>query len=144
MRSFCRPHQRACSNVRQYRCANSTATSRISRNAATNHDEEVSTPSQVGADPVLVPSADGTKTLRRRRDGTRTLPLPPALDPRVLAARKRHKQPKEAKPSDAELTPFQKELKLNPWGTHSIASKHIRKLTGLQRRHSQHQHAHAA
>lgn len=64
--------------------------------------------------PAFVTSPDGLRTLRARSAGQRPLPVSPILDPLLFAARRRHKQPK-AEPE--ELTPFQKELSLNPFGT---------------------------
>jgi hypothetical protein len=63
-------------------------------------------------------SDDGTYTLRARKYGNRALPLPPFLDPIRTAALLQRTGPKipvsEIKAED--LTEFQKELALNPYG----------------------------
>lgn len=58
---------------------------------------------------------DGTRTLRQRQHGNRNLPLPPLMDPIVLAAREKYTQPK-AEVVEEELTDFQRELAMNPFG----------------------------
>ena len=58
---------------------------------------------------------DGHRTLRKRLDGKRALPLPPLLDAAVVELRSRHEQKKE-KPKAAEFTPFQRKLWENPFG----------------------------
>lgn len=58
---------------------------------------------------------DGHRTLRKRLDGKKTLPLPPLLDPVVVESRSRHEQKKE-KPKAAEFAPFQRKLWENPFG----------------------------
>lgn len=50
---------------------------------------------------------------------TTRLPLSPLLDPKLIAARERHRKPKPA-PS-GELSPFSKKLQNNPFGTHPTA-----------------------
>lgn len=60
---------------------------------------------------------DGYRTVRKRIDGKRDLPLPPLLDPVVLEQRSRHEQKKD-KPRFADFTPFQRKLWENPFGTH--------------------------
>jgi hypothetical protein len=59
---------------------------------------------------------DGYQSFRVRADGS-TLPLPPVLDPLVVAQRSRWTQQK-AQPDVASFTPFQKRLWENPYGTH--------------------------
>lgn len=54
------------------------------------------------------------QTFRVRKDGT-PLPLPPLLDPVVIAERGRWQQPK-AKPNVEKFTPFQQKLWQNPFG----------------------------
>ena len=58
---------------------------------------------------------DGHRTLRKRLDGKKPLPLPPLLDPVVSEKRSRHEQKKQ-KPKAAEFTPFQRKLWENPFG----------------------------
>lgn len=58
---------------------------------------------------------NGHRTLRKRLDGKKTLPIPPLLDPVVLETRSRYEQKKE-KPKAAEFTPFQHKLWENPFG----------------------------
>lgn len=55
------------------------------------------------------------RTFVRRRDGKQDLPLPPLLDPAVLAQRSQHEVKKE-KPKFADFTPFQRRLWENPFG----------------------------
>jgi hypothetical protein len=62
------------------------------------------------------------QTLRTRKDGSAgTLPLPPLLDPVVLQKRSRWENTK-AQPRAAELTPFQKRLQANAYGTETGSS----------------------
>ncbi|KAF1929051.1 uncharacterized protein M421DRAFT_4866 [Didymella exigua CBS 183.55] len=63
---------------------------------------------------------DAHRTLRTRRDGKAALPLPPLLDPVVLAKRAQH-EAKKAKPDAAALTPFQRRLSECPFA-HALAS----------------------
>jgi hypothetical protein len=66
---------------------------------------------------------DAHQTFRVRKDGTRKdLPLPPLLDPVIVEERSRW-EVKKVQPKDADLTPFQKKLLLNPFGK-SIDSVH--------------------
>lgn len=57
----------------------------------------------------------GHRTVRKRVDGKKELPLPPLLDPVVLERKSRYKQ-KKARPSAADFTPFQRKLWENPFG----------------------------
>ncbi|KAF2443920.1 hypothetical protein P171DRAFT_413527 [Karstenula rhodostoma CBS 690.94] len=59
------------------------------------------------------------QTFRVRNDGSK-LPLPPVLDPIVVAQRSRWKQHK-AQPDVASFTPFQKKMWENPYA-HALAS----------------------
>ncbi|KAF2155181.1 hypothetical protein K461DRAFT_311484 [Myriangium duriaei CBS 260.36] len=61
----------------------------------------------------FIPSSDDHRTLRRRLDG-RPLPVPPLLDPRVDAARRRHELVRALQDWN-NLTPLQEELIANPW-----------------------------
>lgn len=68
--------------------------------------------------PQLQPSVkddEGTKTLRLRQHGNRSLPLPPIMDPIAVAAKERHTTPKRSV-EKKELTDFQKALATNPYG----------------------------
>jgi len=53
----------------------------------------------------------------RVRSGDRPpLPLPPIMDPVIVSARQRYREPKHT-PKPGSLTPFQKKLQQNPYGT---------------------------
>ncbi|GAM83230.1 hypothetical protein ANO11243_012160 [Dothideomycetidae sp. 11243] len=66
------------------------------------------------ANEEFVSSADGLRTIRRRRQGKEPLPIPPLLDERVDTARRRHEASRP--PQDwNDLTEFQKELMGNPF-----------------------------
>ncbi|KAL1654365.1 hypothetical protein SLS61_002965 [Didymella pomorum] len=60
------------------------------------------------------------RTFIRRKDGKKDLPLPPLLDPAVLAQRSQHEVKKE-KPKFADFTPFQRKLWESPFA-HALAS----------------------
>ncbi|KAF3053457.1 hypothetical protein E8E11_008525 [Didymella keratinophila] len=60
------------------------------------------------------------RTFIHRKDGKKDLPLPPLLDPAVLAQRSRHESKKE-KPKFADFTPFQLKLWSCPFA-HTLAS----------------------
>ncbi|KAF3047486.1 hypothetical protein E8E12_008595 [Didymella heteroderae] len=60
------------------------------------------------------------RTFIRRKDGKKDLPLPPLLDPVVLAQRSQHEGKKE-QPKFADFTPFQRKLWENPFA-HALAS----------------------
>ena len=62
-----------------------------------------------------VTSSDGTKTLRTRQHGNKTLPLPPLMDGVAIEAKSKYKKPKAA-PEQREMTNFQKALAENPFG----------------------------
>ncbi|KAJ4990777.1 hypothetical protein SVAN01_03786 [Stagonosporopsis vannaccii] len=63
---------------------------------------------------------NGPRTVRKRKNGHKDLPLPPLLDLVVLNSRSRHEQKKE-KPRLADFTPFQRKLWENPFA-HALAS----------------------
>lgn len=69
-------------------------------------------------------SKDGIRTEFVRRDGHRTLPIPPTLDPLVQAKRSQHEEPKPLEKFE-DLTLFQKELRENPYGNNDIAGSHM-------------------
>jgi hypothetical protein len=59
---------------------------------------------------------DEHKSFRVRKNGTeKPLPLPPILDPVVLAERSKWEQTKK-QPNVEQFTPFQKKLWENPYG----------------------------
>ena len=75
-------------------------------------------------DDVLPPFADAFTTIegdvrthRSRRYGSKALPLSPFIDPIFVAARNRWKMKKAPPPSPEEMTPFQKKLYANAYGT---------------------------
>ena len=51
----------------------------------------------------------------QRTEGRKPLPLPPVLNPSLVAAQKRYCQPK-AEPSGQDRTEFQEKLYRNPYG----------------------------
>ncbi|KAK5125129.1 hypothetical protein LTR85_000805 [Meristemomyces frigidus] len=57
---------------------------------------------------------DGTRTLRKREHGGRSLPLPPLLDPVAVKAKSRYRDPKPLPSKLKEKTEFQRELEANP------------------------------
>ncbi|KAK4549240.1 hypothetical protein LTR36_007698 [Oleoguttula mirabilis] len=59
-------------------------------------------------------SEDGVRTLRKRENGGRSLPLPPLMDPVAVKAKGRYREPKPLK-SEEGKTEFQKELEANPY-----------------------------
>jgi len=66
------------------------------------------------------------KSFRVRKDGTRkSLPLPPVLDPVVLAERSKWEQPKK-EPNIEQFTPFQKKLWENPYGIFFYSIEFVR------------------
>ncbi|KAK3690968.1 hypothetical protein LTR37_018921 [Vermiconidia calcicola] len=68
-----------------------------------------------------VTSSDGTKTLRTRQHGNKTLPLPPLMDGVAIEAKSKYKKPKAA-PEQREMTNFQKALAENPFAN-ALATK---------------------
>jgi len=67
-------------------------------------------------DKDFIASDDGLRTFRKRQMvGKSPLPIPPLLDPRVDAARRKHEQPRITQENN-DLTPFQRELMNNPYG----------------------------
>lgn len=86
---------------------------------------------------------DGHRTLRKRLDGKKALPLPPLLDPVVLETRSRHEQGKE-KPRAAEFTPFQRKLWENPFGAHLTRAVDATPTNTIQPTHSPRPSASAA
>ena len=58
----------------------------------------------------------GTKTLRTRQHGNRSLPLPPLMHPIAIEAKERHKMPKAELKAEG-MTGFQRALASNPFGT---------------------------
>ncbi|KAK3708158.1 hypothetical protein LTR37_011662 [Vermiconidia calcicola] len=68
-----------------------------------------------------VTSSDGTKTLRTRQHGNKTLPLPPLMDAVTIEAKMKYKKPKAA-PEQREMTDFQKALAENPFAN-ALATK---------------------
>ncbi|KAF2259954.1 hypothetical protein CC78DRAFT_536691 [Lojkania enalia] len=74
---------------------------------------------------------DGHQSFRIRKDGTKSLPLPPVLDPVVLSERSRWEQPK-ARPDVKKFAPFQRKLWENPYGLPSLTAANITnaELTG--------------
>lgn len=73
------------------------------------------------AQPTVI-SDDGSKTLRTRKHGNKSLPLPPIMDPIAIAGKQRHKQMKERVVQKNELSDFQQKLQLNPYGTKMYCS----------------------
>ncbi|KAF2169530.1 hypothetical protein M409DRAFT_19943 [Zasmidium cellare ATCC 36951] len=73
------------------------------------------------AQPTVI-SEDGSKTLRTRKYGNKSLPLPPIMDPIAIAGKQRHKQMKErvVKRED-DLSEFEQKLRLNPFA-HALAT----------------------
>ena len=72
----------------------------------------------------IITSDDGTRSLRTRQYGNRSLPLPAIMDPVVIAAKEKYKLAK-SRPGDVKIeqSPFQKEFELNPFGNHSLKRK---------------------
>lgn len=70
------------------------------------------------AQPTVI-SEDGSKTLRTRKHGNKSLPLPPIMDPIARASKQRHKQMKDRGIQNDELSDFQQKLRLNPYGTNT-------------------------
>lgn len=68
-----------------------------------------------------VSSEDGYRTLRPRQHGNKSLPLPPLLDPRLIAARERYTAVKP-EPKQEEQTEFQRQLAANPFGMRAAFS----------------------
>jgi hypothetical protein len=68
------------------------------------------------------------RTFIRRKDGQRDLPLPPLLDPAVLAQRSQHEAKKE-KPKIADFTPFQRKLWESPFGAPHTRTTNVHLLT---------------
>lgn len=66
-------------------------------------------------------SEDGARSLRVRKYGGKSLPLPPFMDPVKVARHMKYRTPKA--PENAilpdQMTELQKELAMNPYGTHS-------------------------
>lgn len=63
---------------------------------------------------------DGPRTQFSRADGRRPLPLPPIMDPVIRQNKERYKQPK-AELKFSEMTEFQKELSINPYGMPAVS-----------------------
>ena len=84
-----------------------TATRTVYRNAR---------PAPVLTLPSTVESENGRHTLRQRRHGESSLPLPPLLDPVAIEATSRYRGSKALKPEGGK-TAFQRELHMNPYGT---------------------------
>ncbi|KAK5135169.1 hypothetical protein LTR08_005555 [Meristemomyces frigidus] len=82
-----------------------TATRSVYRNAR---------PAPTAAPSNTVPSEDGTRTLRQRQHGARSLPLPPLLDPVAIAATERYRGAKPLKAAGGK-TEFQRALHMNPY-----------------------------
>ncbi|WPG97418.1 Hypothetical protein R9X50_00019300 [Acrodontium crateriforme] len=59
-------------------------------------------------------SEDGARTLRVRKYNNRSLPLSPVMDPKAVNARTKYEQAKANPDRDTE-SPFQKQLRLNPY-----------------------------
>ena len=91
-----------------------SATSRPSHESPSKaHDQPKTTASQTP------PSSQDGSSANQSPSVTANLPLSPLLDPKLIAARERHRRPKPA-PS-GELSPFSKKLQSNPYGTYPIA-----------------------
>ena len=93
------------------------------RNASTTTSEIPGT-SIISSSEPTVPSEDGFRTLRTRKYGGKTLPIPEIMDPVYLQARDKYKQPKqvliqhESGKEELEtenMTPFQKKLYENAY-----------------------------
>ncbi len=65
---------------------------------------------------------DGTRTLRLREHGNKSLPLPPFIDPIVMGAKRRYKTPKLESEEDT-LTDFRRELASNPYGMYRLCDR---------------------
>ena len=59
------------------------------------------------------------RTHRVRRHGNKPLPLSPVIDPVFVAARNKWKMKKALPPTPEEMTPFQKKLYTNAYGTYT-------------------------
>nr|POE64868.1 hypothetical protein CFP56_69560 [Quercus suber] len=65
------------------------------------------------------PSENGARTLRSRRHGNKSLPLPPIIDPKTVESRQRHKTTK-ARRYEGGKTELQKALHENVYGTRKM------------------------
>jgi len=66
-------------------------------------------------------SEDGARTLRVRRGGNKSLPMPPIMDPLAVEKKEKKRKPKPLA-NEVPKTSFQTELELNPYGQSWISS----------------------
>ncbi|KAF2717829.1 hypothetical protein K431DRAFT_315403 [Polychaeton citri CBS 116435] len=110
--------------------ASATATPRLSRSISHATRKTRQRPGRY--EPPEQPTVrddGGAITLRIRKHGNRSLPLPPLMDEKVINARERLKLPKQIQDAAAPRTDMQQELEKNPYAKALATSIRMCQLT---------------